>query len=327
MGRGRRGARGREPGRRDPDRRTVGDPRRRVPPGHRRSPARVRRGAVAVDERRRARRSSCTRSSITSRPMPKSSSPTMVAEAGQPTMFAEAVQLRSGAVFARDTIDLYLSMPHEDYNPVPVDQLVAGRGRVERPSARAGGCRHRHHAVQRRDPDGVPEADPRADGRQLGDPAAEPAHPDLVAHVRRRRRRRRSPTGCAQRRGRVRRDRCGDAHHRPGDRHGLVHRVDDRGQADPRPGVVDGEARRARARGQVGTDLPARRGRARRDRGDDGRRDDRGSGVRRRHAHGRTPGAEGRCAQRGERCLRVAHRRSTDRTHVDARPRDQRRAT
>ena len=40
--------------------------------------------------------------------------PTMVAEAGQPTMFADAVQLRSGLVFARDTIDLYLSMSHED---------------------------------------------------------------------------------------------------------------------------------------------------------------------------------------------------------------------
>jgi aldehyde dehydrogenase (NAD+) len=53
--------------------------------------------------------------------------PTMVAEAGQPTMFADAVQLRSGLVFARDTIDLYLSMVHEDYNPVPVDQLVTGR--------------------------------------------------------------------------------------------------------------------------------------------------------------------------------------------------------
>jgi len=52
---------------------------------------------------------------------------TMVAEAGQPTMFAESVQLRSGAVFARDTIDLYQSMSHEDYNPVPVDQLVTGR--------------------------------------------------------------------------------------------------------------------------------------------------------------------------------------------------------
>ncbi|HLM17324.1 MAG TPA: aldehyde dehydrogenase family protein, partial [Acidimicrobiia bacterium] len=52
---------------------------------------------------------------------------TMMAEAGQPTMFAEAVQLRSGAVFARDTIDLYLSMAHEDFNPVPVDQLVTGR--------------------------------------------------------------------------------------------------------------------------------------------------------------------------------------------------------
>jgi acyl-CoA reductase-like NAD-dependent aldehyde dehydrogenase len=52
---------------------------------------------------------------------------TMVAEAGQPTMFAEGMQLRSGAGLARDTIDLYLSMTHEDFNPVPVDQLVTGR--------------------------------------------------------------------------------------------------------------------------------------------------------------------------------------------------------
>jgi acyl-CoA reductase-like NAD-dependent aldehyde dehydrogenase len=52
---------------------------------------------------------------------------TMVAEAGQPTMFAEGMQLRSGAALARDTIDLYLSMTHEDFNPVPVDTLVTGR--------------------------------------------------------------------------------------------------------------------------------------------------------------------------------------------------------
>jgi acyl-CoA reductase-like NAD-dependent aldehyde dehydrogenase len=52
---------------------------------------------------------------------------TMVAEAGQPTMFAEGMQLRSGAALARDTIELYLSMTHEDFNPVPVDQLVTGR--------------------------------------------------------------------------------------------------------------------------------------------------------------------------------------------------------
>jgi acyl-CoA reductase-like NAD-dependent aldehyde dehydrogenase len=52
---------------------------------------------------------------------------TMVAEAGQPTMFAEGMQLRSGAALARDTVDLYLSMSHEDFNPVPVDTLVTGR--------------------------------------------------------------------------------------------------------------------------------------------------------------------------------------------------------
>jgi aldehyde dehydrogenase (NAD+) len=52
---------------------------------------------------------------------------TMVAEAGQPAMFAEGMQLRSGAVLARNTIDLYLSMTHEDANPVPVDELVTGR--------------------------------------------------------------------------------------------------------------------------------------------------------------------------------------------------------
>jgi aldehyde dehydrogenase (NAD+) len=52
---------------------------------------------------------------------------TMVAEAGQPVMFAEGLQLRSGVTLARNTIDLYLSMVHEEANPVPVDELVAGR--------------------------------------------------------------------------------------------------------------------------------------------------------------------------------------------------------
>jgi aldehyde dehydrogenase (NAD+) len=52
---------------------------------------------------------------------------TMVAEAGQPTVFAEFAQLRSGITLARGTIDLYLSMPHEQASPVPVDELVQGR--------------------------------------------------------------------------------------------------------------------------------------------------------------------------------------------------------
>jgi aldehyde dehydrogenase (NAD+) len=53
--------------------------------------------------------------------------PTIVAEAGQPTMFAEQMQITAGLALARNTIDLYLSMPHEEPNPVPVDELVAGR--------------------------------------------------------------------------------------------------------------------------------------------------------------------------------------------------------
>src|ERR1700704_5957974 len=52
---------------------------------------------------------------------------TMVAEAGQPTMFAEFAQLNSGISLARGAIDLFLSMPHEQASPVPVDELVRGR--------------------------------------------------------------------------------------------------------------------------------------------------------------------------------------------------------
>ena len=50
---------------------------------------------------------------------------TMVAEAGQPALFAERTQLGAGLALARDTIDLYLSMRHEEVNQVPVDQLTA----------------------------------------------------------------------------------------------------------------------------------------------------------------------------------------------------------
>lgn len=53
--------------------------------------------------------------------------PTLVAEAGQPKFFAEMTQVRAGAAIARQTIDLYLSMSHEEASPVPVDDLVRGR--------------------------------------------------------------------------------------------------------------------------------------------------------------------------------------------------------
>ncbi|EME23451.1 aldehyde dehydrogenase family protein [Rhodococcus triatomae] len=52
---------------------------------------------------------------------------TLVAEAGQPSRFADETQCRAGVAVARQTIDLYLSMAHEESNPVPVDDLVRGR--------------------------------------------------------------------------------------------------------------------------------------------------------------------------------------------------------
>jgi aldehyde dehydrogenase (NAD+) len=52
---------------------------------------------------------------------------TLVAEAGQPTRFAEMSQFVMGMGLARTTIDLYLSLSHEEANPVPVDDLVRGR--------------------------------------------------------------------------------------------------------------------------------------------------------------------------------------------------------
>ena len=51
----------------------------------------------------------------------------MVAEAGQPVLFAERAQYTAGLAQARNTIDLYLSLPHEESNPVPTDELVSGR--------------------------------------------------------------------------------------------------------------------------------------------------------------------------------------------------------
>jgi acyl-CoA reductase-like NAD-dependent aldehyde dehydrogenase len=52
---------------------------------------------------------------------------TMVAEAGQPVTFADSTQLQMGIALGRSTVDLYLSMCHEGFNPVPVDELTRGR--------------------------------------------------------------------------------------------------------------------------------------------------------------------------------------------------------
>jgi aldehyde dehydrogenase (NAD+) len=49
---------------------------------------------------------------------------TMVAEAGQSLMFADRAQYSAGMAYSRDTIDLYLSMSHEETNPLPLDHMV-----------------------------------------------------------------------------------------------------------------------------------------------------------------------------------------------------------
>jgi acyl-CoA reductase-like NAD-dependent aldehyde dehydrogenase len=51
----------------------------------------------------------------------------MVAEAGQPVLFAEMAQYAAGLMLARNTIELYLALPHEESNPVPADELLRGR--------------------------------------------------------------------------------------------------------------------------------------------------------------------------------------------------------
>jgi aldehyde dehydrogenase (NAD+) len=68
---------------------------------------------------------------------------TMIAEAGQPTMYAEGAQYSAGISFSRNTVDLYQTLPEEEANPVPVDELV--RGRVA-------------HSVRRYEPVGVVSA-------------------------------------------------------------------------------------------------------------------------------------------------------------------------
>jgi acyl-CoA reductase-like NAD-dependent aldehyde dehydrogenase len=52
---------------------------------------------------------------------------TMVLEAGQPIGFAEGSQYTMGLALARNTIELYLSLATEEPNPVPTDELLAGR--------------------------------------------------------------------------------------------------------------------------------------------------------------------------------------------------------
>ncbi|MDH4148388.1 MAG: aldehyde dehydrogenase family protein [Acidimicrobiia bacterium] len=53
--------------------------------------------------------------------------PVIVAEAGQPLGYAGGIQTAGAIQLGRNTIDLYLSMRHEDTNPVPTSELVTNR--------------------------------------------------------------------------------------------------------------------------------------------------------------------------------------------------------
>ncbi len=55
---------------------------------------------------------------------------TVVAEAGLPVFFAQGVQVDGSIGLGRELIDLYLTLPEEDFNPVPLDQLVGGGTRL-----------------------------------------------------------------------------------------------------------------------------------------------------------------------------------------------------
>ncbi|MEM7140669.1 MAG: aldehyde dehydrogenase family protein [Actinomycetota bacterium] len=53
--------------------------------------------------------------------------PVIIAEAGQPVGYADGIQTTGAIELGRNTIDLYLSMAHEEFNPVPPRELVADK--------------------------------------------------------------------------------------------------------------------------------------------------------------------------------------------------------
>ena len=126
---------------------------------------------------------------------------TMVAEAGQPRRFAEMTQLDAGVSLARATIDLYLSMPEEEPNPVPLDELVRGRVALSirryEPVGVVSAITPYNAALHH----GLPEVGSGPHGRELGDPSAQPAHTALVARPGYRRRCCRPTAGRTEHRG------------------------------------------------------------------------------------------------------------------------------
>ena len=171
---------------------------------------------------------------------------------------AEGAQVTMGLTLGRQTIDLYQSMPHEEANPVPVDDLVRGRVVL---------------SIRRNEPIGVVSAITPYNGAiimafQKLIPALMAGNSVIL---------RPSPLtplsslvfGAAA-------DAAGLpagvlsvvieegaegaelADLRSRHRHGVVHRFDRRREADPRPSRCDREAGVPRARREVGPDLSRR---------------------------------------------------------------------
>jgi aldehyde dehydrogenase (NAD+) len=53
--------------------------------------------------------------------------PVIVAEAGQPVGYASSIQTAGAIELGRASVELYLSMRHEEHNPVPTSELVTNR--------------------------------------------------------------------------------------------------------------------------------------------------------------------------------------------------------
>ena len=109
--------------------RSAATPLAEIERADRRGPPHLRRGRVGRPARRRAGRAGCTRflDHVEARRR-TTSSHTMMAEAGQPPRLRRGRAVRHGhGPRPATTIDLYLSMPHEEPNPVPSTSSCAGR--------------------------------------------------------------------------------------------------------------------------------------------------------------------------------------------------------
>ncbi len=228
---------------------------------------------------------------------------TVVAEAGQPVVFAQSAQYAAGVALARDTIELYLSLAAEESNPVPVDELVRNRVAL---------------SLRRYEPVGVVAAVTPYNGAIIM--AFQKLIPALMAGnsvILR-------PSPLTPMSSLVFGAAADAAGLPPGvlsvvveqgsagaellssdprGGHGLVHRLDGRRPPDHRPGCPHGEASGARTGGQVGADLPTRCAAPGGAGGGPGGGHDRRTGVRGGHQDARAPRAQGSGTRSRLRCL------------------------